>query len=132
MKKLLGLMILSLVVIMGISGCQTANEAEIIEVPDYPSDVIDWSMYSWQEDGEWVFSIVDRYAGYTSFEEISAEEFRLDGLEVLVEALLHLPDNSEILWTEYAIAGTVLPPSELLYEILTYCNSIGVPVIVMN
>ena len=101
-------MILSLVVLLGISGCQSGDAAEIIEVPEYPSDVIDWSIYSWQEDGEWVFSIVDRYAGYTTFEEISADEFRLDGVEVLVEALLHLPDNSEILWTEYAIAGTVL------------------------
>jgi hypothetical protein len=132
MKKAIGLLVIGILFVLGITGCQTTNEAGEITVPDYPSDVIDWNLYSWQEDGEWAFSIVDRYAGYDSFEQVSADEFKLGSLDHLLEALVNLPDNSAIFWTEHIIPGTVLPPTDLLYDILDYCNSIGVPVVVLN
>lgn len=132
MKKSFVFGLIALMVVFGITGCQSELDADVIEVPDYPSDVIDWNIYSWQEDGDWVYSIVDRNAGYTTFEEISMDEWKLPGLDYLVEALDHLPDNSELFWSEYIIPGTELPPEELLYEILNYCNAIGVPVVVLN
>lgn len=132
MKKSLKYLIIGIILILALAGCQTENSSDDIVVPEYSSDVIDWSLYSWQEDGEWVFSIIDRYSGFTTFEEVTAEEYRLYGVDTLYEAVTHLPDNSEILWTGYVVPDTVLPPEDLLYEILDYCNAVGVPVMVMN
>jgi hypothetical protein len=132
MMKMLTYMLLGILFVLAMAGCQSEVDLGEYSIPEYSSDVIDWSLYSWQEDGEWMFSIVDRYGGYETFEEISADEFKLPNLDYLLEALVHLPENSEVLWTEYIIPGTELPPQELVLQILDYCNSIGVPVIVLN
>jgi hypothetical protein len=132
MKKFLNLLAIGIVLLLVLTGCQNENDEGLVTVPDYPSDVINWNMYSWQEGGEWVFSIVDHEAGYDTFDQISADEFKLPGLDYLVEALQHLPEHSQLVWTEHVITGTELPDTTLIYEILNYSNSIGVAVSVMN
>jgi hypothetical protein len=132
MKNSLKLLVLGIILILITAGCKSANNETVITIPEYDSDVIDWSIFSWQEDGEWVFSIVERYGGYETFEEISADEVKLPGVETLFEALLQLPENTQLVWTEHVIPGTELPPTDLLYQILDYCNSVGVPVVVLN
>ena len=134
MKKSLLFGLLALLILVLIAGCQTNDNLieETYTIPEYPPDVIDWNMYSWVEDEEWVFSIVDRSAGYDQFEQISAEEFDLVGINQLMDALTMLPENSEVFWSGYIIAGTTMPPQDLVYEILNLSNALGVPILVLD
>lgn len=82
-----------------------------------------YELYSWQESGEWKFSLLVGTNREKTLEEIQSAEVVLSGVEALTATLKQIPAGQYITWsTRESLA---LPPDEILKQVEQTCEEQG-------
>ena len=86
-----------------------------------------FELYSWQEDGQWYFSLLDGTNRTKTIDEIHAVDTRLTGMDGLKPALRGIAAGQWVTWWAPSWAeGTVsFPPAEMVEEVRSICKEQG-------
>jgi hypothetical protein len=86
-----------------------------------------WELYSWQEEGQWRFSLLEGTNRTKSLDEIQSPSTRLDGIDALGRALERLEVGEWITWWNPSWGGGALsfPPADLVDEVGAICDEQG-------
>lgn len=122
----------------------TAKQAAV-EIPaSLPHSMKGYSLFSWQVEEDWYFTLVTGTNAGIAFEEIIAPgnvvsgdgyvKVTVVGMDDLKQLLSRLPAAEEVIWSGMDLGGQVpegtiyltLPPQEIIDELTAYCVSLGI------
>lgn len=91
-----------------------------------------WELYSWQEEGQWSFSLLEGTNRTKSIEEIQSPGTRLDGIDALRPALEELESGEWVTWWGPSWTGEALefPSADLVEQVRTMCEERGLQLMV--
>jgi hypothetical protein len=78
-----------------------------------------FEVYSWQEEDEWVFTVLIGTNRQKALDEIQAPSARLEGIEELRAVLESMPAGEVVTWLSPVPLG--LPPEDILQEVRETC-----------
>ncbi len=86
-----------------------------------------WELYSWQEDGDWLFSLLEGTNREKSSAEIQASDATLEGIDALEATLESIAPGQYVTWwspgwVEEALA---FPPDDTVEEVQRICEDQG-------
>ena len=86
-----------------------------------------WELYSWQEEGQWRFSLLEGTNRAKSIDEIQSPDTRIEGIEALRPALEGLESGEWVTWWDHSWTGEALefPPAELVERVRSMCEERG-------
>lgn len=90
--------------------------------PELERSMKGYELYSWQDDEQWYFSLVIGTNRMKTFEEVTAKDVRIKGLDALVEELERLPEGEPLFWTAGLVTGTELPPADMIEIVEQACQ----------
>ena len=79
-----------------------------------------FELYSWQENGEWFYSLMVGTNREKTLAEIQSQEARLKGLDALKKTLEIIPADELITWVQRA--PFALPPEAVLVSVEKICE----------
>ena len=82
-----------------------------------------FELYSWQENGEWVFAILIGTNREKTLEEIQSPKVRLNGLDELKKVLTSIPAGEYMTWHSHA--SLAFPPDDILAQVQEICTLQG-------
>ncbi len=82
-----------------------------------------YELYSWQEDGQWYFSILIGTNREKTMAEIQAPVSRLKGVDKLQPVLEAIPADQFLTWASGE--SLPLPPDEILKQVQEICAEQG-------
>ena len=85
-----------------------------------------YELYSWQVQGEWTFALVPGTNRIKTYDELSASEVRVKGLDGIKGELDRLPSGEQVFWSAGRVPNTVLPPGEIVDELVATCRQRGI------
>jgi hypothetical protein len=94
--------------------------------PTHALSIKGYELYSWFGGPDWHFALVVGTARVKTFDEISAPDVRIVGMQALKDALLLLSKGEQVVWSAENVPGTTLPPVKTVEEVLTFCEGIDV------
>ncbi|UCC95829.1 MAG: hypothetical protein JSW40_03545 [Candidatus Omnitrophota bacterium] len=113
-----------------VSGCTSnISEPQQLSKPMLPHSMEGYEIYSWQERGEWYFSLLSGANRSKVYEEVTSPDVAISGIVSLKEELVRLPKNELIVWATYGIIGLQLPPTEVIRDIQIYCGELGLTLV---
>jgi hypothetical protein len=126
MKKIVFLMA-AMVLVSLAAGCQNGSTTNYMEsTPTMTPN--GYEMYSWLENGEWYFALVEASPKRETLEEVKYSEWVVKGLEAFKASLEYMPAGESLFWTEGVVEGTVLPNESVLFDIVEYCRTLGIDI----
>jgi hypothetical protein len=114
------------------------------KIPDpLPESIKGYELYSWQADGEWVFTLTTGTNRSKSFDEITSTENQMEdgfikvtvaSIDDLVTLIERLPSDVDLLWSGIDLTGEVeegivyftYPPDDLMDRVATAAEENGV------
>lgn len=81
-----------------------------------------YELYSWHGEEEWYFALLQGTNRIKTYEEVTAPEVRLCGLNALKEGLDRLASGETVFWLAERVAGMALPSDALIHEVRTCCE----------
>jgi len=86
-----------------------------------------WELYSWQEDGQWYFSLLEGTNRAKTIAEVHAADAQLEGVDGLKPALQGVAAGQSVTWWAPSWAeGTVsFPPAETVTQVQRICEEQG-------
>jgi hypothetical protein len=120
-----------------LSACHTASEGPL------PRSMKGYELYSWQEEGQWHFTLITGTNRNKILEEIIIGEniesedgwvdIHTSGVEGIKAVLSRVPEGEFVSWnegqfvvpTEQAIVKLVLPPENIVSEIKGHAEKLG-------
>jgi hypothetical protein len=86
-----------------------------------------FELYSWQEDGDWHFSLLVGTNRTKTVEEIHASGTRLDGLDALTPALRGIAAGQWVTWwtPSWAQGSVSFPPASVVEQVRGICKEQG-------
>src|SRR5215217_2890934 len=89
---------LLLAVLLGVwlSGCGTASEPT---ATPFPESMKGYELYSWQEGGQWKFSLLVGTNRLKTLDEIKSAHVVLTGVDELTSTLKNIPSGQYITWS---------------------------------
>jgi len=106
--------------------CGCGGEETPTPEPTLPRWELGYELYSWYGGPDWCFALVAGTSHVKRYEEISARDVRIEGVQALEEVLSRLPAGERVYWSVQRIPGTTLPPARTVEELFAFCNDIGV------
>ena len=103
-----------------ISACGLASEPP---ATPFPESMKGYELYSWQEGGQWKFSILVGTNREKSLEEIQSAETSFSGVEELTAALERMPEGQYITWSSRETLS--FPPQEIIEQVQKICEEQG-------
>ncbi len=91
-----------------------------------PQSMKGCELYSWQMQGEWTFVLVFGTNRTKTYDELSASDARVKGLDGIKGELDRLPSGEQVFWSAGRVPNTVLPPGEIVDELVAYCRQRGI------
>ena len=88
-----------------------------------------YSLFSWQTNDAWYFSLIDETAAPKTFAGISSLKVRLKGVEALKRKLRMLPRGEEIIWASERFPQASRPPEAVVNDLNRFCRRIRVKLI---
>ena len=82
-----------------------------------------FELYSWQENGDWVYSLLVGTNREKTVAEIQAQEARLKNLDALKKILESIPAEEQISWVQRTPFS--LPPEAVLVSVEKICQKQG-------
>ena len=82
-----------------------------------------YKLYSWQESGEWKFSLLVGTNREKSLEEIKSAETVFSGVEELTAALERMPEGQYVTWSSKETLS--FPPEEIIEQVQKICEEQG-------
>jgi hypothetical protein len=83
-----------------------------------------WELYSWQADGEWLFSLLEGTNREKSRAEIQAPAATLEGIDALQKALELIAPGQYVTWwsPSWVEGGLAFPSDEMIAEVERICD----------
>ncbi|MFZ5881980.1 MAG: hypothetical protein ACOY0R_21630 [Chloroflexota bacterium] len=80
-----------------------------------------YELYSWEQDGQWYFSVLVGTNREKTLEEIQASGVTLKGVDGLKAVLESIPSGQYVTWT--AGESLPLPPEEVIQQVRDICTA---------
>lgn len=126
--------------LFAIVGCDSSPLTGINSSTPLPSSFKGYELYSWQDGGEWYFTLITATNRTKSFAEITSQEnvigedgwlkITVLGVDELLSLLDRLPPSEQIFWLDgRRIAGTVdltIPRSGIVDQVRQHSQRIGI------
>jgi hypothetical protein len=112
-----------------VSGCQSATPKPTEQVvnPLLPvpgaKTMKGYELYSWQEGGQWYFSVLIGTNREKTLEEIQAPGAKLKGIEELQPLLESIPAGEYVTW--WSRESLAFPPEEMFKQVQEICKRQG-------
>ena len=113
---------LLLAVLLGVwlSGCGTASEPT---ATPFPESMKGYELYSWQEGGQWKFSLLVGTNRLKTLDEIKSAHVVLTGVDELTSTLKNIPSGQYITWSSRETLA--FPPEEIRSQVELICKAQG-------
>ena len=98
-----------------LSGCGTATP--------FAESMKGYELYSWQEDGQWKFSVLVGTNREKSLDEIKSTEVVLSGIDTLTATLEKIPAGQYITWSSRESLS--FPPDDIRSQVEQVCKDRG-------
>ena len=89
-----------------------------------------YELYSWQEGGDWHFALLVGTNRLKTHDEVTSPDVRVQGTEALKRELSRLPSEERVFWSTGLVEGMAMPSDNILSEISTHCEQLGVQLVV--
>src|SRR5215208_4373180 len=101
-------------VLLGVwlSGCGAASQPT---ATPFPESMKGYELYSWQEGGQWKFSLLVGTNREKTLEEIKSADVLLSGVDELTSALKNVPSGQYITWSSPETLA--FPPEEIRSQV---------------
>jgi hypothetical protein len=137
MRNKITYLLVLLLLLSGLSACHTASEGSL------PHGMKGYELYSWQEQGQWHFTLITGTNRNKALEEIisgdsiESEDGWVDihtsGVESIKAVLSRVPEGEFVAWsegqfvvpTEQAIVKLILPPEDIVDELKDHAKQCG-------
>ena len=103
-----------------ISACGSASEPP---ATPFAESMKGYELYSWQEGGQWKFSILVGTNREKSLEEIKSANTIFSGVDALTAALQNIPEGQYITWSSKETLS--FPPEEIIEQVQKICEEQG-------
>ena len=138
MKKAVIFMLLVVLLIPVLSGCNTASQTML------PRSMKGYELYSWQEEGQWHFTLITGTNRNKTLEEVTTGEnkegddgwvnIHVTGVEEIKAVLNRVPAKEWVSWSQWGTVGPQegavitleLPPEDIITEIQEHALSCGI------
>jgi hypothetical protein len=121
MMKLFFSTLCMILLTLGISACST-NASPLAPIAGEES-MKGYELYSWQQDGQWYFSVLIGTNREKNLEEIQASDVTLQGIDELQGVLESIPAGQYVTWL--LPDGLAFPPDETIQEVEDACKAQG-------
>ena len=110
------------VVLTGIllAGCGAPSQAT---ATPFPESMKGYELYSWQDSGQWKFSLLVGTNREKSLDEIKSADTVLSGVDELTSALERIPAGQYITWSSKETLS--LPSGDILKQVEQTCKEKG-------
>jgi hypothetical protein len=130
-------LLLLVLIIPYMSACHTASDGPL------PRSMKGYELYSWQEEGQWHFTLITGTNRNKTLEEIVSGDnieskdgwvkIHVVGVEKIKGVLSRVPEGEFVSWnegkfvlpTEQAFAELILPPEDIVNEIKDHAEQCG-------
>ena len=82
-----------------------------------------FELYSWQENGTWVFAVLIGTNREKTLEEIQSPHARLNGLDELKKVLTSIPAGEYVTWLSHD--SLAFPPDDIIAQVQEVCIQQG-------
>lgn len=106
------------------------NNPSATAEPTLPRAMKGYELYSWQNDGEWYFSLLEGTNRIKTFEEITADSATAKGIDSIERKLGRLSRGEQVFWTLRGIPNLALPPEGTVDQIKGFCARSGIELVV--
>lgn len=109
------------VILLGslLSGCGAAQRT----MTPFPESMKGYELYSWQEGGQWKFSLLVGTNREKTLEEIKSADVVLAGVDALTSTLEKIPVGQSITWS--STETLPLPPDNIRGQVEQVCKDQG-------
>ena len=111
-------------------GCQLSQASPTPGLP--AKSMKGYELYSWNEGGEWFYTLLVGTNRLKTQEEVTSLAARLDNLDALKFELDHLDMGEEVFWVVDRVPGMALPPGDLVDEVSAFCQKRGVKLTIID
>jgi hypothetical protein len=103
-----------------LSGCGTAAQPTAIP---FAESMKGYELYSWQEGGQWKFSLLIGTNREKTLDEIKSADVVLSGVDALTSTLEKIPTGQYITWSSRETLS--LPPEDIRGQVEQVCKDRG-------
>lgn len=101
-------------------GCSTASQPT---ATPFPESMKGYELYSWQDAGQWKFSILVGTNREKTLDEIKSADVVLSGVDALIFTLEKIPAGQYITWSSRESLS--VPPDDILSQVKQVCQDKG-------
>ena len=103
-----------------LSGCGAASQQT---TTSFPESMKGYELYSWQEGGQWKFSVLVGTNRQKTLEEIKSTDVVLSGVDALTSTLEKIPAGQYITWSSRETLS--IPPEDIRSQVEQVCKDKG-------
>ncbi len=132
------LFLLCVLVVFACGACGTTTPAPAV----LPKSMKGYELYSWQEGGEWRFTLITGTNRTKTYDEIVAPEniqsesgwveLTAAGADGILPILARLPRGESVFWIAGRVEGFALPPADMVSRIQAQCRELGLELAVVQ
>jgi hypothetical protein len=116
LRSCLVLMLLGMI----LSSCGTRPQTEATPLPE---SMKGYELYSWQENGQWSFSLLAGTNRQKTLDEIRSNDTTLADVEALIAMLENVPSGQFVTWSSRESLS--FPPESVIQKIEKVCQDRG-------
>lgn len=103
-----------------LSGCSKADQPT---ATPFAESMKAYELYSWQEGGQWKFSILVGTNREKTLDEIKSADIVLSGVDALTSTLEKIPAGQYVSWSSRETLS--FPPDDILSQVKQVCEDKG-------
>jgi hypothetical protein len=130
--KLLASLLCAVLLGVVLAGCHS----ESVKTPEegQRSSMKGWELYSWQDRGQWRFSLLEGTNREKTVAEIQSPDTTLKGIEALRPALASLARGQYVTWwaPEWVQSALAFPSDDLVKQVQGICKDRGLQLAVVR
>lgn len=117
----------SLLLGLALSGCATAEPPTASLLPE---SMKGYELYSWEENGQWRFSLLVGTNREKTIDEIKSADTVLPDVDTLTSTLEKIPSGQFITWSSRETLS--FPPDDMIQQIEQTCKDAGLIFIIVK
>jgi hypothetical protein len=103
-----------------LAACRTASQPQVTPLA---KSMKGYELYSWHENGRWLFSLLVGTNREKTLDEIKSSDTTLSDVEALIFMLEKVPPGQYITWSSRETLS--FPPDSIIKQIEKVCNDKG-------
>jgi len=118
--KAISAILFSILIGIVLSGCGNISQATSTPLGE---SMKGYELYSWQDGGEWKFSLLVGTNREKTLDEIKSADVVLSGMDALTAKLKQIPAGQYITWSSRETLS--FPPDDILKQVEQICKDEG-------